>query len=140
MSADQDAYRDLSQDECWDMLSGMSFGRLAFAVAGVPEIVPINYTVADRKLYFRTSEGTKLSGLTINHSVAFEIDTYEDDSAASVIISGTARELQSKDELAWAETLPLRPWVPTHKYHFVEIVPDEVTGRLFRLGPEPERY
>ncbi len=139
MSTDEDVYRDLSEDECWDMLGGMTFGRLAFAVAGVPEIVPINYCVADRKLYFRTSEGTKLSGLTINHQVAFEIDTYEDDSAASVILAGTARELQNRDELEWADTLPLRPWVPTLKYHYVEIDPTSVSGRLFRLGPEPER-
>ncbi|HYO86285.1 MAG TPA: pyridoxamine 5'-phosphate oxidase family protein [Dermatophilaceae bacterium] len=139
MNTDEDVYRDLTLDESWDMISGMSFGRLAFAVAGVPEIVPINYCVSERKLYFRTSEGSKLAGLTINHNVAFEIDTYEEDSAASVILSGTARELQAPDELAWADTLPLRPWVPTLKYHFVEITPDVVTGRLYRLGPEPER-
>jgi hypothetical protein len=29
--------------------------------------------------------------------------------------------------------VPLHPWIPTYKDEVVEIVPDEVTGRAFRM-------
>ena len=39
-----------------------------------------------------------------------------------------------------AEDLPLKPWTPSLKYNFVEITPREVSGRVFRLGEEPQRF
>lgn len=139
MSNGDDTMRDLSEDEIWRMVEATAFGRLAFAVAGSPDIVPINYIAHDRKLYFRSSAGSKLLGVTINQKVAFEIDEVTDRKARSVIMYGTARELTTSEELEWAETLPLHPWVPTLKYHFIEISIDEASGREFTLGPEPER-
>jgi nitroimidazol reductase NimA-like FMN-containing flavoprotein (pyridoxamine 5'-phosphate oxidase superfamily) len=132
-----DIMRDLSEDEIWHLVEANAFGRLAFAVAGAPDIVPINYIAHERKLYFRSSEGSKLLGVTINQQIAFEIDEVEDGIARSVIMYGSARELTTSEELEWAQTLPLRPWVPTLKYHFVEISIDEASGREFRLGPDP---
>ena len=64
--------------------------------------------------------------------VAFEIDDYTDDTAASVIVRGRARVLEG-DEVYRAESLPLRPWVPTVKNVVVEIEPTELSGRRFRL-------
>lgn len=135
---DDDIMRDLSIEEIWQMVEANSFGRLAFAVAGVPDIVPINYVAHDRKLYFNSSEGSKLLGVTINQQVAFEIDEIGDGFARSVIMYGWARELTTSEELEWAQTLALRPWVPTLKYHFVEITIEEASGREFKLGPPPE--
>ena len=39
-----------------------------------------------------------------------------------------------------ADELPLKPWLPTLKYNYVEITPEEISGRRFQLGEEPERY
>lgn len=139
MGNGDDIMRELSDDEIWQMVDATSFGRLAFAVAGSPDIVPINYVSHDRKLYFRSSGGSKLLGVTINQKVAFEIDEVAGGKARSVIMYGSARELTTREELEWAETLPLRPWLPTLKYHFIEIAIDEASGREFTLGPEPER-
>lgn len=139
MSNGDTVMRELSDDEIWQLVDAMSFGRLAFAVAGSPDIVPINYVSHDGKLYFRSSSGSKLLGVTINQKVAFEIDEVAGGKARSVIMYGWARELTTSEELEWAETLPLRPWVPTLKYHFIEIAIEEATGREFTLGPEPER-
>lgn len=136
--ADDSIMRDLSDQEIWQMVEANAFGRLAFAVAGSPDIVPINYIAHDRKLYFRSSEGSKLLGVTINQQVAFEIDEVVAGRARSVIMYGSARELTTSEELEWAQTLQLRPWVPTLKYHFVEISVDEAHGREFKLGPPPQ--
>ena len=37
------------------------------------------------------------------------------------------------------EALPLRPWVPIVKTHWVRLTPSEVSGRQFHFGPEPEK-
>ncbi len=130
---DEDIVQSLSVDESWELLESHRFGRLAFAVANDPEIVPINYCVADRKLYFRTAEGSKLLGVTINNQIAFEIDEMRDGAAVSVIVKGEARELQTSAEIEFAEGLDLRTWVPSRKVHFLEITVTELSGRRFAL-------
>jgi uncharacterized protein len=123
----------LSEDDCWQFLSENEFGRLAFHLVDEVHIVPINYAVtADRKLVFRTAEGSKLLGLTMNADVAFEIDEYDESEARSVVVRGRASTLEGPKARA-AQQLPLRPWVATAKYNVVSIDVDEVTGRHFDL-------
>jgi len=130
----------LNEQDCWELLLTSSLGRIAVSVAGEPEIFPVNFVAADDRLLFRTSEGTKLVGLTINSRVAFEADGVGRDDAWSVVVKGTARVLEKQSEVDAADKLSLRPLIPTLKYVYVEITPSETTGRRFLLGPEPERY
>ena len=69
-----------------------------------------------------------------SHKIAFEFDQVRPTEAMSVIIYGRARELDSADEREFFESLPLRPWVPTVKYHYLEITADQISGRKFTLG------
>ena len=93
--------------------------------------MPINYAVDDdRRLVFRTAEGSKLLGLTMNADVAFEIDEYTEDEARSVVVRGRARQLEGHEEDE-TEQLPLRPWVDTAKFNVIAIEVDEITGRRF---------
>jgi nitroimidazol reductase NimA-like FMN-containing flavoprotein (pyridoxamine 5'-phosphate oxidase superfamily) len=130
----------LTENDCWELLLATSLGRLALSVAGEPDIFPVNFVAADDRLLFRTSEGTKLVGLSVNSRVAFEIDGVGTDDAWSVVVKGAARVLDRQTEIDAAEELSLRPLIPTLKYVYVEITPSEITGRRFLLGPEPERY
>lgn len=130
----------LTEDECWDVLLSSSLGRLAVSVAGEPELFPVNFVAADRRLLLRTSEGTKLVELTVNNRVAFETDGVGREEAWSVVVKGTASILDKQSDIDAADQLPLHPLIPTLKYIYVEITPLEMTGRRFRLGPEPERY
>ena len=127
-----DTVTELPLDECWELLRAHAMGRLAFHLADQVHITPINYVVDKDTLLLRTAEGSKLLGITMNQDVAFEIDQYDEDHATSVVVRGTARELEG-DEADIAEQLPLRPWVPTAKFSIVEIKPTEITGRKFRL-------
>mgnify|MGYP003552851150 FL=1 len=123
----------LTDDACWEMLHEQEFGRLAFHLADEVHLVPINYAVdADRRIVFRTAEGSKLLGLTMNADVAFEIDEFTEDEATSVVIRGRARQLEHHEE-AETELLPLRPWVNTAKFNTIVIGVDEITGRRFGL-------
>jgi len=131
---DQDTVTELPEEECWELLRKQEFGRLAFHLVGEVHIVPINYVVDARRLFFRTAEGSKLLGITMNEDVAFEIDEIDEEAARSVVLRGRARQLEGH-EADRAEQLPLRPWVPGAKHNMISIEPTEVTGRVFRLDP-----
>jgi uncharacterized protein len=124
---------ELDDEASWSMLHDQEFGRLAFHLADEVHLVPVNYAVDDRRrLVFRTAEGSKLLGLTMNADVAFEIDEYTEDLARSVVVRGRARELQGS-EADEAEQLPLRPWVEGAKFNVIAVEVDEITGRRFEL-------
>lgn len=122
----------LSLEECWGLLADERFGRLAYRLVDEVHLVPINYIVDGNSLLFRTASGNKLLAAALHSDVAFEIDWYDDRSAWSVVVRGRLRRLD-EDEQHRAETLPLHSWVPTLKYDIIELVPEVVTGRTFRL-------
>jgi uncharacterized protein len=129
---------NLDEDQCWGLLEAKSFGRLAVSVQDQPDIFPINYVASGRRLYLRTAQGSKLLELTINSHVALEIDEVGTDSAVSVVVQGTARQLETEAETEAAERLHVRPRVGTEKPVFVMIAPVNVEGRRFQLLPESE--
>lgn len=137
--ADNSPILNLSEDETWKLIEGTKHGRLVVTVAGEPDIFPVNYAVADRKLYLRTAPGNKLAELTINSKVLFETDGILSEEAWSVVVRGTARALEQSGEIAAAESLGLKPWVPTLKDFYVEIEPVSISGRHFKFGEHPER-
>lgn len=130
---------ELEQETCWELLRTASFGRIAVSFQGEPEIFPVNFIAVDKRLLLRTAQGTKLLKLTINDKVALETDSVGTHAAWSVVVKGTARVIESQDEMFEADKLPLHPLIPTLKYVWVEITPTEVSGRRFKLAPEPER-
>lgn len=129
----------LSEDQCWQLLQGARHGRLVAVVGTRPDIFPVNMAAQDKTLVFRTAPGTKLAEVAINEEVLFEADGILSDQAWSVVVRGTAHMLQTEAEVARAEELDLKPWVPTLKDFYVRIEPTEISGRHFRFGPHPER-
>lgn len=130
----------LTPDECWEQLGQETLGRIAVSAAGVVDIFPVNYVVDGHTLLFRTAPGTKLLELAINDRVAFEVDGHTDDQAWSIVVKGRAERVERQSEIDAADELGLEPWIPTLKYRWVRIRPDEVTGRSFTRSPEPARY
>ena len=122
----------IGREECWDLLRSTSFGRIGYRLRGRTRITPVNYVVDGSRILFRTAEGSKLLGLTINDDVAFEIDEFSEDLATSVVLRGRARHLEGHEADA-TDQLPLRPWVNTAKYNVVAIEVDEINGRRFEL-------
>ena len=130
---------ELDENTCWERLSTRSVGRIVTNVGGVVDIAPVNYVVDGRSIVFRTASGSKLAGLTVNSSVVFEADEFDLAGGWSVVVHGDARALELEAEIAEAERLPLRPYIPTLKPTFVRIAAQSVTGREFEFGPETRR-
>jgi len=131
--------KELSADECWAYLKETTVARLALSVGGEIDIFPINIHADGKSVLFRTAPGTKLLELTVNNKVALEADGHTEADAWSVVIKGTAREVQHQSEIDSADASPLQPWVPTLKYRYVKVEPLTISGRYFERSGEPER-
>ena len=131
--ADRFAAEELTEAECWELVSQTVVGRLGVCLEGRPYVFPINFVGDDGSFVFRTATGTKLSAAR-DRQVVFEIDGYDADTgvAWSVIAAGSAREIESAIEWSDAQDLLLFPWHVAPKSHFVRIVVDEISGRRFR--------
>lgn len=140
MDQTQDPVAALSDEECWERLTRQELGRIVTRVDAVMDIFPVNFVVDGHAILFRTAPGSKLFELTVNDEVLFQVDDHTDTDAWSVVVRGRAHVLDTSDEVRAADALPLRPWVPTLKYHYVRIEPTVVSGRAFARLPEPDRY
>jgi nitroimidazol reductase NimA-like FMN-containing flavoprotein (pyridoxamine 5'-phosphate oxidase superfamily) len=123
--------------ECWDLLAGMTLGRLVTSVDGRPEIFPVNYVVQRRTILFRTSEGTKLVSAAMNNQVVFEVDEHDVAEGWSVVVKGTARSLRTDEAIEEAERAQVLSWTAAEKSHYVRVIPETVTGRRFQFGSPP---
>ena len=137
MSYDEDEpVTELSQEECWDLLASEEFGRLAYRLVDEVHLVPVNHVVDDGALLFRTTGGGKLLAAAMHSEVAFEVDRVEEELAWSVVLRGRLHRVP-EDRAHRVDELGLWSWVPTLKYDVVELVPDVVSGRRFRLERVP---
>jgi nitroimidazol reductase NimA-like FMN-containing flavoprotein (pyridoxamine 5'-phosphate oxidase superfamily) len=125
---------ELTDDECWQLLSGRSVGRVAWTSAAGQTVLPVNFVVVESEIWFRTSARSSLSREVDDLAVAFEIDDVDDftRSGWSVLVRGTAQVVHDAARLP--RTWPgLETWPGGgHPLH-VAIRPDELTGR--RLLP-----
>lgn len=117
--------------DCWKCLRSESVGRLAVTTDAGPEIFPVNYVPDYGTVVFRTGPGTKLDAALSGGPVALEADglnTYGT-IAWSVVIKGTAKVVDTDEDIREAADAGLSPWEPGSKEHLVRITPSDVTGR-----------
>jgi uncharacterized protein len=121
---------ELDANECARLLAAHHIGRLAVVVDGQPLVFPVNYAVDGRTVVFRTDPGTKLHA-AVGAPVAFEIDGSDNryHEGWSVLIVGTAEEEHEPSRQHELERLPLGPWCPGSKSHWIRIRPGAISGR-----------
>lgn len=98
-------FRELTREECDEILARHKVGRLAFAHEGHVDIQPINYVFRGEWLTGRTQHGTKLTMLQQHPNVALEVDEAEGPyDWRSVVVKGTVYLLSdASTETAEAE-------------------------------------
>jgi uncharacterized protein len=121
----------LDREACLRLLRSHTVGRLGALSGGRPIVLPINYAMDDDSVVFRTAAGTKLSAAVRGAPVAFEIDHADPlwQTGWSVMVSGWAEEVIDPEAIERLEELPLRPWAPGAKEHWVSVNPEGITGR-----------
>jgi nitroimidazol reductase NimA-like FMN-containing flavoprotein (pyridoxamine 5'-phosphate oxidase superfamily) len=83
-------FRELSREECLEVLRRNHYGRLAFTVHDRVDVEPIHYVLEGEWLYLRTSPGTKVAALKHGPWIAFEVDeVHAPFDWTSVVIKGT---------------------------------------------------
>ncbi|MGW4100602.1 MULTISPECIES: pyridoxamine 5'-phosphate oxidase family protein [unclassified Mycobacterium] len=128
----------LGEDECWQLLSSVTLGRLVSTIGTRLEIFPVNFVVQHRTVLFRTAEGTKLISTLFNDRVLFEADDHTVVGGWSVIVRGIPQLLEAPEEIAEAERGQLLSWIATTKRRYVRIQPKEISGRRFVFGSVPD--
>jgi hypothetical protein len=127
--------RELDMDECERLLASGVAGRVAVATPDGPHIVPINYSVHERSVVFRTSPYSVLGTYGRGAQLAFEIDhiDYDRHQGWSVVVRGRGDVVADLDEQRAIEAdWPPRPWAEGVRTMMFRIPFDEVSGR--RLG------
>lgn len=126
----------LDSQVCFELLRGEEVGRLAVIPGRRPLIFLVNYVVADGVILLRTDAGTKFR-LGRRSGVCFEVDLVDRIARTgwSVVVTGTLEELAHTATPALAEVMTQRlmPWAGGARPHWMQVVPDKITGR--RVGP-----
>jgi uncharacterized protein len=107
-----------------------------------PLALPVNFVLNQYTVLFRTDEGTKLDVAVRLGPVAFQIDGVDQATRTgwSVLVRGEAKEVTDPAELALVRRLPLYPWAPGAKDHYVRILPSSLTGRRIALPEAPSNW
>jgi len=124
----------LSEETCLQLLGDNTLGRLAFAIAGQPEIFPVNYALYGDVIMLQTAPGTKLRHAP-HRRVAFEIDGLDQAAgrAWSVVVKGLAEEITTRiDPFSQARrAIAVDTWAPGERRHRLAIYPAHISGRRF---------
>ncbi|HEX6198327.1 MAG TPA: pyridoxamine 5'-phosphate oxidase family protein [Jiangellaceae bacterium] len=125
----------LSRGESLKLLTSVPVGRIAFTDRALPAIQPVNFVVDGETIVFRTGAGSKLAAATREAIVAFQADAFDSEAQTgwSVMGVGRAYQVTDDDEIVRLCELPIRPWTPAARDHFVRIELATITGR--RIPP-----
>jgi nitroimidazol reductase NimA-like FMN-containing flavoprotein (pyridoxamine 5'-phosphate oxidase superfamily) len=132
-------WQELTKDECFWLLARQRLGRLVLVDDRGPLALPVNFVLDEHTVLFRTDAGTKLDVAGRGARVAFEVDGVDEVTRTgwSVLVRGEAVEVTDPAELARVRRLPLYPWAPGAKGHYVRILPTLLTGRRIALPDAP---
>ena len=137
--ARQARWQELTKSQCFALLAREHLGRVAVVDDLGPVVFPVNFVLDRHMVIFRTSEGTKLDAACRGSRVAFEVDGVDAEAHTgwSVLVRGEAIEVTDPAELARLRKLPLDPWAPGIKAHYVRILPAALTGRRISAPSHP---
>jgi hypothetical protein len=123
---------ELTGDECWQLLAGVSLGRVVFTMHAMPAIRPVNHLVDGERIIVRSHLGAAIvarAGAADGTVVCYEADDLDPvrHTGWSVIATGMARLVREPAAIARYEQA-LEPWVEGQMDHVIAIEPQMITG------------
>jgi nitroimidazol reductase NimA-like FMN-containing flavoprotein (pyridoxamine 5'-phosphate oxidase superfamily) len=133
MTATWARMESLDEGESMRMLGSVRWGRCAWSTPDGPRILPVNYTVLDGNVFFRTELYGSLADASASNPVALEADELDDrmSSGWSVVVLGRAEQVENPAEVATLFRRIGQPWAPGSRPVLVRVLPSRVTGRRF---------
>lgn len=131
---------DLTYATCRDLLVAGTVGRVGVSTPLGPRIFPVNYTVIEESIVFRTLPNSLLGTYGWGAPLAFEVDEidYENERGWSVLATGRGHRV---DDPAMLASLRLkgepRPWAAGDRHLLVCLEWEDLTGRQLGLGWSP---
>ncbi len=134
MDTDGSVLEHLSRDECMRLMGSVPVGRIVYTRQALPAVELVNFALVGGDIVIRTDGGGKLAAATRGAVVAFDTDSVDAAGHAgwSVTVVGQARAVTDGTEIQHLQQVPLAPWAPGPRDHFIRISPTIVNGR--RLG------
>ncbi|MGA5897342.1 helix-turn-helix domain-containing protein [Streptomyces venetus] len=128
-------FTELTEAECRSLLATHGVGRLAVITDSGPVVVPVNYTVVEGAIVFRTDSGSTPAEAA-GRQVAFEVDRIDEafSEGWSVLARGPARAVTDPEESTRLDMEAYStPWVGGRRELWLSIEPVAVTGRRIRV-------
>ncbi|MEV4061099.1 pyridoxamine 5'-phosphate oxidase family protein [Nonomuraea dietziae] len=131
MPFDATGLQVLSRQECLDLLATADIGRIVFTDLALPAVQPVNFCLTGERIVIRTASGSKLAAATRHSVVAFEADEFDMRTRTgwSVTAVGQARAAVDPEEISQLAKLPLYPWAPGGRDHYIVVPIEQVSGR-----------
>jgi uncharacterized protein len=121
----------LDREECVELLTAKSVGRIAYTTDAGPRILPVNYVLVNDSVIFRTVPDGEIFHHALSSVCAFEIDETDEffESGWSVVVVGRL-QLATVDDFTQMRLgrLP-EPWAGGNRYMFVRLACEHVSGR-----------
>jgi nitroimidazol reductase NimA-like FMN-containing flavoprotein (pyridoxamine 5'-phosphate oxidase superfamily) len=121
---------DLSTEECWKLVEGREFARLAWNSATGPIVLPVNFVVHEHAIWMRTTAYSAIAEEVDESQIAVEMDdiNQETHDGWSVLLRGRAEVLYHENQVPDA-VHALHTWPAGVRPLWVRLRPDIVTGR-----------
>jgi hypothetical protein len=122
---------ELDRAQCLQLLASVPIGRIVYTEQALPAIQLVNFRLAKGTIVIRTARGSKLAAAARHAILGFEADRYDERSSTgwSVTAIGHSWVVEEPDEIAFLDTLALRPWAPGPRDHYIQISPERLIGR-----------
>lgn len=134
--------RELRLHECEALLRAGVVGRVGITTSTGPHILPVNYSVVDGAIIFRTSPYSLLGTYGRDTLLAFEIDYFDHTyhRGCSVLARGRSSVVSDAAELDHIRKVwEPQPWASGIRTLFIRLHWTELTGRQLGDGWDPLR-
>ena len=131
MYSDGSALKQLSRDECLQLMASVPVGRVIYTQRALPAVDLVNFALHHGDIVIRTDRGGKLAAAARGAVVAFEADCLDPahDAGWSVTAIGPSREVTDPGEIGRLQEIGLSSWAPGVREHFIRISPVMLAGR-----------